>query len=73
MSRSRKKVPKTAITTATSEKEDKRDANRRLRRVTREKVKKGEEELPGIREVSDVWQFSKDGKSLKGDEKYLRK
>jgi hypothetical protein len=73
MSRSRRKVPKTAITTSTSEKEEKRDANRKLRRMTREKVKKGDEELPGIREVSDVWDFSKDGKSWKEDKKFLRK
>ncbi len=73
MSRSRKKAPVTAITTSTSEKEEKRDANRKLRRVTREKVKKGEEDLPGIREVSDVWDFSKDGKSRTSDPKYLRK
>ena len=73
MSRSRKKEPVTAITTATSEKLDKQDANRRLRRMTREKVKKGAEELPVIREVSDVWDFSKDGKCRKEDKKFLRK
>jgi hypothetical protein len=73
VSRSRKKVPIAAITTSTSEKEEKRDANRKLRRMTREKVKKGEEELPGIREVSDVWDFSKDGKCRREDKKFLRK
>jgi len=73
MSRSRKKVPVVAITTSTSEKKEKRDANRRLRRMTREKVRKGEEELPGIKEVSDPWQFSKDGKCWKEDKVFLRK
>lgn len=73
MSRSRKKTPVVPITTATTEKEEKRDANRRLRRVIREKVRNGEEDLPGIRELSDVWNFSKDGKYRKVDEKNYRK
>ena len=73
MSRSRKKAPVTGITAADSEKEDKQLGNRRLRRITREKIKKGNEELPGIREVSDVWQFSKDGKSLSENDRHNRK
>lgn len=48
-----------ANTTATSEKEDKRRANRCLRR----KVNDGNFDLT-IRDVSDIWDFKKDGKSF---------
>jgi len=66
MSRSVKKSPVRAITTSSSEKSEKRSANRKLRRNVREKVRKGEENLPDLKEVSDVWQFSKDGKTWDG-------
>lgn len=46
------------MTTARSEKEDKRLANRLLRRVTRVDP----ENAPALREVSDVWGMAKDGK-----------
>lgn len=62
MSRSRKKTPKKGITLADTEKDNKREANRKLRRVTKIKVKRGEDELPDIKEVSNVWAFNKDGK-----------
>lgn len=66
MSRSRRKTPITGITTASSEKEDKRIANRKLRRVTKEILRRGSLEddlnLPDIREISDVWGMAKDGK-----------
>lgn len=62
MSRSMYKTKKRGITTATSEKMEKQKANRKFRRITREQVKKGIEALPVIREISDVWVFSKDGK-----------
>ncbi|MDN5214420.1 hypothetical protein QQ020_20235 [Fulvivirgaceae bacterium BMA12] len=62
MSRSRKKTSKRGITSADSEKQDKRDANRKYRRIVKQQVNRGEEELPEVREVSDVWGFSKDGK-----------
>mgnify|MGYP001799486615 CR=1 FL=1 len=62
MSRSRRKNKIRAITTADSEKQDKRDANRRFRRVVNQKVKQGKTELPLVRELSDVWGFEKDGK-----------
>ena len=67
MSRSRRKTPKTGITTAETEKENKRQANRKFRRVTKVKVKKGGDELPLTKELSNVWSFDKDGK------KFLRK
>lgn len=62
MSNSKKKTKKRSITTATSEKEDKKFANRRLRRKIKAKAKLREEDYPIKREVSDVWGFAKDGK-----------
>ncbi|MCD9016033.1 hypothetical protein [Parachryseolinea silvisoli] len=62
MSRSYKKIPKQGISTSTTEKEDKREANRTLRRVTKDQVQKGAEVFATLREVSNVWSFGKDGK-----------
>lgn len=62
MSNSYRKNPVTGTTTSTSEKEDKRLANRRLRRVNKARVKLGLEALT-LKEISDVWDFNKDGKS----------
>ena len=36
-------------------------ANRRLRRYSRELLAQGEENLPGLRDVSDTWDFPSDG------------
>ena len=61
MSRSRKKTPISGIASADSEKQDKRKANRRVRRVN--KVAVATDDEPKLkREVSDVWSFDKDGK-----------
>jgi len=75
MSRSKKKTKITGITTAESEKEDKQEANRKLRRKTKEILKQGKEELPKLKEVSNVWSFSKDGKKYNKDmsDKEMRK
>lgn len=63
MSRSRRKTTIVGNTCADSEKSDKRDANRRLRRLTKRQVQDGLE--PAIlREVSDTWDMAKDGKSF---------
>ncbi|MEL6771041.1 MAG: hypothetical protein AAFP18_08255 [Bacteroidota bacterium] len=64
MSRSRKKTPISGITTATSEKHDKRLANRRSRRRIRQRLAAGHDgtDLPLLREVSNVWAMNKDGK-----------
>jgi hypothetical protein len=62
MSRSVKKTKIRGITTATTEKKDKQDANRKYRRITKQKVKNDNEVLPEIREISNVWSFNKDGK-----------
>jgi hypothetical protein len=57
------------MTTATSDKADKVNANRRLRRLVKERLKDDEfiDEivLPQLREISNVWDFAKDGKSFK--------
>ena len=64
MSRSKRKTPITGITTATSEKQDKRIANRQLRRCVKQllDVDPETEVLPLEREVSNVWSMDKDGK-----------
>jgi len=78
MSRSFKKNPYGGITTARSEKRDKRIANRRLRTVTHilmKEITEGAniEHVPDIKEVSNVRDFDKDGKIFYSDEKFSRK
>lgn len=62
MSRSRRKSPITGVTTAVTEKGNKRDANRKLRRLNRAKIHKNDFDLFQLREISNVWAFDKDGK-----------
>ena len=62
MSRSYKKMPISGFTTAKSEKEDKRFANRLFRRASRNRIKSNREPFYRLREVCDVWDFAKDGK-----------
>lgn len=62
MSRSYKHTTISAITTAQSEKQDKRLANRRFRRISRHRVKIDAEPLIDLNEISDIWDFQKDGK-----------
>ncbi|WKB82442.1 hypothetical protein [Cellulophaga omnivescoria] len=75
MSKSEKKTKIRGITTAKSEKENKQDANRKYRRIVKQKVKSNESELPKIREISNVWSFNKDGKKYDSEmtHKDLRK
>jgi len=78
MSRSHRKTPKGGITTAKSEKEDKRFANRKERRKVKItlQITPDAEILPHRREVSDPWLMAKDGKCYHGYDingKYLRK
>jgi hypothetical protein len=65
MSRSKQKNPITGITTAASEKQDKRIANRRLRRRIKQLLGADPRAdiLPLEREVSNVWLMDKDGKT----------
>ena len=48
-----------------SEKQDKRTANRKFRKINKMLLDNGEEDelLDDVREVSDNWCFAKDGKS----------
>ncbi len=62
MSRSRRKTKKRGVTTAASEKRNKTDANRKLRRFNRQKVKQGESSFRTKRDNSNIWNFDKDGK-----------
>lgn len=69
MSRSYMRTPITGHTTAVSEKQDKRLANRRLRRAAHQRLRGLENgvecdavEVPTIRDVSNVYSFDKDGK-----------
>jgi hypothetical protein len=69
MARSYKKTPVVSYNSSESEKQDKRFANRRLRRSVNLKLAQVEtidfdEDLmfPEVREVSDIWNFDKDGK-----------
>ncbi len=75
MSRSRKKIPIVGISTATSEKQDKRMANRRFRRKIKIDLKTGKESFTSYKVINNPWSYDKDGKQyLKNpEEKNLRK
>ena len=65
MSRSRKKNPVGGITTAKSEKFDKRIINRIIRRKSKRLIEIGDPEnivFPVKEEVMDIWDMQKDGK-----------
>ena len=67
MSHSFKKHAFAGVTTSKSEKKDKRLAHRRLRTLTNSLMKEISEGaeidvLPVIKEVSDIYNFDKDGK-----------
>jgi len=64
MARSRRKTPISSYTTSESEKADKAEAHRRIRREVGEVLHKdpGAELLPHERELSDPWDMGKDGK-----------
>jgi len=75
MSRSRRKTPKIGITSAESEKNNKRMANRLFRRSTKSQLKSGQNVFVSVKEVSNVWSFDKDGKQflMNPTKKNLRK
>lgn len=64
MSRSRRHNPIFGNAVASSEKLNKREANKKLRRRVREVLYKNPDTdvLPVLREVSNVYSFAKDGK-----------
>lgn len=73
MSRSWRKNPYIGIA-GDSDKKDKQLANRRLRRRVKEELNKGREVLVSKRESSNVWSFSKDGKTrVEKDSRWMRK
>lgn len=61
MSRSKKKTPIVG-NCGGSDKEDKRRANRSLRRAFKVAIQEDKEILPLIDDVSSTWSFQKDGK-----------
>jgi hypothetical protein len=76
MSRSRRKTPVIGITTAHSEKQDKRWHNRLLRRKAHQTIRLGDELFPVKNEVSSTWDMAKDGKRRfypRSEPKLLRK
>ncbi|WP_435138580.1 hypothetical protein [Formosa sp. A9] len=75
MSRSIKKTKIHGITSATSEKACKRFANRKFRRIIKQKITTDDLDLPKVREISNVWFFEKDGKKYNSEmtPKALRK
>jgi hypothetical protein len=64
MSRSRRKQPKTGITTASSEKRDKQRYNRRFRHASKQAfhIDPEIEVPPHLYDYSDPWAMEKDGK-----------
>ena len=78
MSRSYQHTPIFGMTTARSEKEDKRIANRILRAACRTALASCRDYdalvMPILREVSNVWSFDKDGKQrLRASDPYFAK
>jgi len=67
MARSRRRTPIFGITTSRREKQDKRRANRVLRRAVRQRLPDLPELLPLLRKVSNAWSFDKDGKAWARD------
>ena len=68
MARSRKHTPISGHTTAKSEKEDKRNCNRALRRNNKQKVHTEDYEIfLEKEEVMTPWEMAKDGKAWIGD------
>jgi hypothetical protein len=72
MSRSKKRTPVGAVNgTLDSEKQDKRDYNRRYRRVCKQFLHVNPEcELPPLRQYSNLWAMTKDGKRWFDPEQY---
>ena len=68
MSKSRRYTPIIGNVGAESEKQDKRLWNKKFRRLVRERLRLGQEAPVDIREVSEIWDGGKDGKSWVGEE-----
>lgn len=75
MGRSRRHTPIRGVTSSESEKIDKRHYNRRYRRATSQVIQQlgpDVEFLPQLREYSDPWSMSKDGKLWFDPARYTR-
>lgn len=66
MGKSRRRTPIVGVTTARSEKDDKRIVNRAIRRKSRVLVYKEDAIFPIPNEVLDKWSMAKDGKVFIG-------
>lgn len=75
MSRSIRKTKIFGITSAKSEKQDKRLWNRKFRKVCKKLICQEKEAPNNIKAVTDVWSGSKDGKIFRHNipQKYMRK
>ncbi len=62
MSRSYRKNKIVGNTKKETEKRDKTIANKRFRRLVKVRLAKKDDVLPLVKEVSNIWQFDKDGK-----------
>jgi hypothetical protein len=65
MSNSKRKHPIIPNCKALSEKPDKQQANRKLRRLVKEKLSDIDYQLPVLKEISNKWNWAKDGKSYR--------
>lgn len=50
------------VKNADSEKKDKTNANKKLRRLVKVRIARQKETLPLLKEISNIWSFAKDGK-----------
>lgn len=67
MARSRRRTPITSMTTAASEAQDKRWANRNCRSALRRALKRDEDpDGAALLTLSDPWRMAKDGRSWFG-------
>lgn len=62
MSQSLRHTARHGNTTARSEKWDKRFANRKLRLAVSNAIRREDETMPALREISNIFAFAKDGK-----------
>jgi hypothetical protein len=67
MSRSTRNTPAGGMTTSVTEKQDKRKANRKFRKAEKQALLQGKEPPTNKNEISNVWEFAKDGKGWWGD------
>jgi hypothetical protein len=65
MSNSMRKLPILPNCIANSEKPEKQKANRKLRRLVKEKLSERNYELPELKKVADNWNWAKDDKSYR--------